>query len=123
MSSASKRSAPRRGWVYTADLGSGHGTEPGKVRPVLVLQTDLLNASHPSTIVLPLTTNIRPELVRLRVHFKTGEAGLAADSDVLIDQVRSIDNRRLRRALGAAPARRLSEVERAFALLLDLPGA
>jgi len=83
----------------------------------------MLNASHPSTIVVPLSTNVRPELVRLRVHFKKGEAGLSADCDALIDQPRAIDNRRILRALGAAPTRRLSDVENALSLLLDLPGA
>lgn len=123
MKSGSSRSVPRRGWVYAADLGPQLGTEPGKTRPVLVLQTDLLNACHPSTIVLPLTTKVRPELARLRVHFKKGEAGLAADSDALIDQPRAIDNRRLLRALGAAPVARIVQIERALAALLDLPGA
>lgn len=113
-------SAPRRGWVYLADLGAGNGTEPGKVRPVLVLQTDLLNAAHPSTVVLPLTTNVQPEATLLRVHFKKGEAGLSADSDALVDQLRAMDNRRLRRALGAAPASRLTAAERAVAVLLDI---
>ena len=114
---------PRRGWVYLADLEPGFGTEPGKTRPVLILQTDLLNQVHPSAVVLPLTTNVALESTLLRVHFKKGEAGLRADSDALIDQLRAIDNRRLRRALGAAPARRLAEAEHAVAILLDLPGS
>ena len=114
---------PRRGWVYMADLDPPFGTEPGKVRPVLALQTDLLNRIHPSTVVMLLTTNVYAPSRFLRVHLKKGEAGLGADSDVMIDQLRAIDNRRLRRALGAAPARCLEEIERAVAILLDLPGA
>lgn len=117
------RIPPRRGWVYMADLDPAYGTEPGKLRPVLAIQTDLLNARHPSTVVLPLTTNVFKESRILRVHLKKGEAGLSADSDVMIDQPRAIDNRRLRRALGAAPARCLKDVGRAVALVLDLPGA
>jgi mRNA interferase MazF len=114
---------PRRGWVYMADLDPAHGTEPGKLRPVLALQTDQLNAKHASTVVLPLTTNVFSQSRVLRVHLKKGEAGLNADSDVMIDQLRAIDNRRLRRALGAAPARCLEEIARNVAILLDLPGA
>ncbi|MFI5362190.1 MAG: type II toxin-antitoxin system PemK/MazF family toxin [Elusimicrobiota bacterium] len=113
---------PRRGWVYMADLDPPRGTEPGKVRPVLALQTDLLSR-HSSTVVLPLTTNVVPQSRLLRVHIKKGEAGLSADSDVMIDQPRAIDNRRLKRALGAAPGRCLEEIERNVAILLDLPGA
>jgi mRNA interferase MazF len=114
------RISPRRGWVYMADLEPPRGTEPGKVRPVLALQTDLLNQIHPSTVVLPLTTNLRPDGAPLRVRLAKGTAGLSADSEVLIDQIRAIDNRRFRSALGAAPAHCLKEVERSVAILLDL---
>ena len=114
---------PRRGWVYMADLEPPRGTEPGKVRPVLTLQTDLLNRIHPSTVVLPLTTNLTPGGAPLRVRLAKGVVGLSADSEVLVDQIRAIDNRRFRRALGAAPARCLAEIERSVAILLDLPGA
>ena len=117
------RILPRRGWVYMADLDPAYGTEPGKLRPVLALQTDLLNPNHASTVVLPLTTNVFAQSRVLRVHLKKGEAGLSADSDVMVDQLRAIDNRRLRRALGAAPARCLEEIARNVAILLDLPGA
>ena len=114
---------PRRGWVYMADLEPARGTEPGKVRPVLAIQTDLLNGIHPSTVVLPLTTNLVPDGVPLRVRLFKGEAGLSADSEILVDQIRAIDNRRFRRALGAAPARCVAAMERSIAILLDLPGA
>ncbi|HCL27480.1 MAG TPA: type II toxin-antitoxin system PemK/MazF family toxin, partial [Candidatus Latescibacteria bacterium] len=51
--------SPQRGGIYLADLNPRRGTEPGKTRPVLVLQTDLLNgAGHPSTVVFPLTSRI-----------------------------------------------------------------
>lgn len=110
----------RRGWVYLADLDPRRGTEPGKVRPVLVLQSDLLNAAHPSTIVLPLTTQLHPEAAHLRVRLKNGEAGLDRDNDVLIDQPRAIDNRRLLRPLGPAPAGSLRRVEENFLLILDI---
>lgn len=112
---------PRRGWLYMANLEPARGTEPGKIRPVLVLQTDLLNAGHRSTIVLPLTTNVARESRFLRVHLKKGEARLSEDSDVMVDQIRAIDNRRFRRALGAVPPGPLAQVERNLGLLLDLP--
>lgn len=114
---------PRRGWVYMADLNPPRGTEPGKVRPVVALQTDQLAVKHPSTIVAPLTTNVVAHARLLRVHLKSGEANLSADCDVMVDQLRAIDNRRLRRALGAVPVRRLQEIEASIAVLLDLPGA
>ena len=79
--------------VYLADLNPRIGTEPGKVRPVVVVQTDLLNELHPSTVVCPLTTKVQPRTRFLRVHLTIGEAGLSNQSDIMIDQIRAIDNR------------------------------
>jgi mRNA interferase MazF len=90
----------RKWHVYLADLSPRRGTEPGKVRPVVVVQTDLLNGVHPSTVVCPLTSNVRREAEALRVHLMMGEAGLTRPSDVMVDQIRAIDNRRLRRPMG-----------------------
>jgi len=85
--------------VYLADLHPGKGTEPGKIRPVVVLQTDLLNNIHPSTIICPLTTKIKESEV-LRVHLSKKEINLDNDSDVLVDQIRAIDNRRFIKHIG-----------------------
>lgn len=121
--SSSKRLVPKRGWLYLADLGDARGTEPGKTRPVLALQTDLLNPLHNSTVVFPLTSQLKEAGAPLRVRLFKGEGGLRVDSEVVIDQIRSIDNRRLRGTLGAAPAHRVAAVEHAIARLLDLPDA
>jgi mRNA interferase MazF len=86
--------------VYLADLNPRRGTEPGKTRPVVVVQTDLLNSIHPSTIICPITTNVQPEAQFLRVHLAKGEGGLTEKSDVMVDQLRAIDNRRFIRHLG-----------------------
>lgn len=86
--------------VYTADLNPRYGTEPGKVRPVVIIQTDILNLIHPSTIVCPISTNVHPESDLLRVHLRKGEAGLTKVSDIMIDQIRAIDNRRFVKELG-----------------------
>jgi mRNA interferase MazF len=86
--------------VYLADLNPRVGTEPGKTRPVVVVQTDLLNNHHPSTIVCPFTTQIHSESNILRVHLRKGEAGLMEKSDILVDQLRAIDHRRFVKRLG-----------------------
>jgi mRNA interferase MazF len=86
--------------VYLADLNPRRGTEPGKTRPVVVVQTDLLNSIHPSTIICPITTNVQPEAQFLRVHLAKGEGGLTEESDVMVDQLRAIDNGRFIRHLG-----------------------
>jgi len=86
--------------VYLANLNPKFGTEPGKTRPVIIVQTDLLNNHHPSTIVCPLTTQIHIESNILRVHLRKGEGGLMEKSDIMIDQIRAIDNRRFLKRLG-----------------------
>jgi mRNA interferase MazF len=100
----------RRGVLYLGDLDPRVGTEPGKVRPVLVVQTDLLNeAGHPSTWVLPCTTRLTGENL-LRVVLPPGIAGNREECEVMVDQSRAIDNRRLVRALKPLPKSILAEV-------------
>jgi mRNA interferase MazF len=83
------------GTIWLANLNPGKGTEPGKMRPVLILQDQaLLDAGHPSTIIIPLTTNLIDDAEPLRIRVNAREK-LAKDSDLLIDQIRTIDNRRL----------------------------
>lgn len=101
----------QRGRLYLADLSPRLGTEPGKRRPVLVVQTDLLNeADHPSTWVLPCTTRLAGDNL-LRVPLPRGLAGNRQECEVMIDQSRAIDNRRFVRALKQLPRDILREVE------------
>jgi len=84
-----------RGEIWLANLNPGKGTEPSKTRPVLVVQTQsLLEVEHPSTLIIPLTTRLvdRAEPLRLRIKKHND---LKQDSDLLIDQLRAIDNQRL----------------------------
>lgn len=96
------------------------GTESGKVRPVVVIQTDLLNNLHPSTIVCPITTNVSPESEILRVHLSKGASGLHADCDILIDQIRAIDNKRFSKRIGKLPDNVISIVKNNISAILDL---
>lgn len=85
----------RRGEIWLANLNPGRGTEPGKVRPVLIVQCqDLLDAGHPSTLIVPLTTRLIDDAEPLRLRVQA-QGRLPQDSDLLIDQLRAIDNRRL----------------------------
>jgi mRNA interferase MazF len=101
----------QRGRLYLADLNPRLGTEPGKTRPVLVVQTDLLNETdHPSTWVLPCTTRLAGDNL-LRVPLPRGSAGNRQECEVMIDQSRAIDNRRFVRALKPLPRSLLRDVE------------
>ncbi len=84
----------RRGEIRIANFNPSKGTEAGKIRPCLVIQSDLLNeVLHPSTTVIPLTSQLTDAApLRLRIHARDQ---LRVDSDLMIDQLRTIDNRRL----------------------------
>lgn len=111
----------QRGHIYLADLNPRRGTEPGKVRPVVVVQTDLLNQTgHPSTVICPLTTHIEKNAPLLRVHLPKGMGGVPHDSDIMADQIRAIDNRRLLRSLGKLPPKKMGEVLSNLKSLLDI---
>ena len=85
----------KRGGLYLANFNPSKGTEPGKIRPCLVMQSDLLNqAGHPSTTVLPLTTQLIDDAEPLRYRVRARDE-LQSDSDIMLDQTRTIDNRRI----------------------------
>ena len=107
--------------IWIADLNPKIGTEPGKTRPVLTIQTNLLNKiPHPSTIVCPLTSNVKKDSEILRVHIKKGEANLHQNCDVMIDQIRAIDNKRLVKKIGNLPQNLIEKVKENLMIVIDL---
>jgi mRNA interferase MazF len=107
--------------IWIADLNPRVGTEPGKTRPVLIVQTNLLNkVSHPSTIICPICTNVQNDSDILRVHLKKGMANLHENCDIMIDQIRAIDNKRLLNKVGDLPSILISEVKENIGIVLDL---
>jgi len=87
--------AYKRGGVYLVNLNPSKGTEPGKMRPCIVVQSNYLNdVEHPSTTVLPLTTQLIEDAQPLRFRLCSRDR-LNRDSDVMLDQTRTIDNRRI----------------------------
>ncbi len=84
-----------RGSIYLAKLYPSKGAEPGKTRPVLILQTNLLNKTDHSTIIIvPLTTNLVDNTYPLRLRISRRDK-LVSNSDLLCDQIRAIDKTRL----------------------------
>lgn len=110
----------RKHEIWLADLNPKLGAEPGKTRPVLIVQTDILNKVHPSTLVCPITTNVMIESQILRVHLEKGLAQLKEDCDVMIDQLRAIDNRRLIKKIGKVPEEVGKKVKDNLIIVLDL---
>lgn len=111
----------RRGGVWLANLNPGRGAEPGKTRPVLVVQCQaLLDAEHPSTLIVPLTTRLVDDAEPLRLRL-TAQGRLKQDSDLLLDQLRAIDNKRLTDGpLLQCSAEFMTRVDSALKDVLDL---
>ena len=104
--------------IWLADLNPSIGTEPGKARPVVIIQTDLLNDHHLSTLICPITTNVRPEIELLRVHLNKGQ--LDKISDILVDQVQAIDNQRLVKRLGKLTTDQQVKLKTNLRIVLEL---
>jgi mRNA interferase MazF len=106
--------------IWIADLEPQRGTETGKVRPVIIVQTNLLNNEHPSSIVCPITTNVQKDSEILRVHIKKGTSNFKVDSDIMIDQIRAIDNRSLVNKIGELTKELQTKVKDNIKIVLDL---
>ena len=107
--------------IWIADLNPKIGTEPGKTRPVLVVQTNFLNkVNHPSTIICPITTNVKTESEILRVNLRKGTANLHQDCDIMIDQVKAIDNKRLVKRTGKLGIELTDMVKDNLKIVMDL---
>jgi mRNA interferase MazF len=106
--------------IWLADLNPRIGTEPGKVRPVVVVQTNLLNNYHPSTLILPLTTKVEPRATLLRVHLPKGCCDLEEGCDIMIDQARAIDNKRLVKRIGKVPLKTVDKIKYNLRVIFDL---
>ena len=106
--------------IWDADLNPQIGTEPGKVRPVVVVQTDLLNRHHPSTLICPITSKVQPGSELLRVHIAKGTCGLEESCDIMIDQVRAIDNTRLVNKAGRITEEMEEKIKFNLSVVFDL---
>ena len=104
--------------IWLANLNPGKGTEPGKIRPVVIVQTDLLNETHLSTLICPITSNVRDEIELLRVHLAKNQ--LEKQSDILVDQLRAIDNSRLISRVGKLTKKQQEKLKQNIRLVLDL---
>lgn len=106
--------------ISIADLNRRFGTETSETRFVAIIQTDLLNKFHPSTIVCPITTNVKPDVEILRVHLTKGSARLTEDCDIMIDQIRAIDNKGLLKKIGELNQEQIDAIKKNISIVLDI---
>ena len=106
--------------VWLANLDSGICTESGKTRPVLIVQTDVLNNIHPSTLICPITSSLKLESHILRVHLKKGIGKVKDNCDIMIDQLRVINNKRLIEKMGELPDNISERVKENIRIVLNL---
>ena len=111
----------KRGTFYIIDLNPRVRTKPGKLRPAVVLQSDIINeAGYPSTIVIPTTTRLIQDPGLLRLHIKKGQGGLERESDLLLSQLIAVANDSFREQIGVLPGELMEELERRVRIILSL---
>lgn len=104
--------------IWLANLNPSKGIEPGKVRPVVIVQTDLLNEIHPTLVVCPITSNVQSDAELLRVNLPKNQLDLP--SDIMVDQLRAIDKKRLIKRIGRLKETQAVQLKRNLSILLDL---
>lgn len=108
----------KRGELYYADLSPVVGSEQGGVRPVLVVQNDVGNKYSPTVIAAAVTSQMGKAKLPTHIQIAAGDYGLPKDSVVLLEQIRTIDKRRLRERIGELPLDLMRKVN--DALLISL---
>jgi mRNA interferase MazF len=107
--------------IWLADLNPQIGTEAGKIRPVVIVQTNFLNEiNHNSTIICPVTTKLHNESTILRIRIEKGSCGLIEHSEIMVDQIRAIDNSRFVKKIGVLPNEIKSKIKENIKIVLDL---
>lgn len=101
----------KRGDIFYADLSPVVGSEQGGVRPVLVLQNNIGNKYSPTTIVAAITSQINKAKLPTHLEIQAQEYGLQKDSVVLMEQIRTIDKKRLREKIGNINDQKMFEID------------
>ena len=110
----------KRGDIFYADLSPVVGSEQGGVRPVLVVQNDIGNKFSPTVIVAAITSQINKAKLPTHIEICANDFGLAKDSVILLEQVRTIDKRRLREHMGRLDDAHMALVDDAIAVSFGL---
>ena len=109
-----------RGQIYYADLEPSFGSEQDGIRPVLIIQNDMGNKYSPTTIIVAITARIHSKQNLPTHHRITASVGLKSDSIVLLEQIRTIDKKRLKERMGELETGDMSRVNNALSISFGL---
>ena len=110
----------KRGDIFYADLSPVVGSEQGGVRPVLVVQNDIGNKYSPTIIVAAVTSQINKAKMPTHIELSANEYGLSKDSVVLMEQIRTIDKKRLKEKIGHMDEELQSSIDDALKISFGL---
>ena len=112
----------KRGDIYYADLSPVVGSEQGGIRPVLVIQNDIGNKYSPTVIAAAITSQINKAKMPTHIELAAKDYGLNKDSVILLEQIRTIDKRRLREKIGRIDVGLMASVNNALSISFGLGG-
>ena len=112
----------KRGDIFYADLSPVVGSEQGGVRPVLVVQNDVGNKFSPTVIISAVTSQINKAKLPTHIEITADEYGLAKDSVILLEQIRTIDKKRLKERIGRLDDELMQMVDDALTISFGLTG-
>ncbi len=113
----------KRGDIFYADLSPVVGSEQGGTRPVLIVQNDTGNKHSPTVIAAAITSQTNKAKLPTHIELNGREVGLTKNSVVLLEQIRTIDKRRLREHMGRLDENMMNRVDAAIAVSFGLPQA
>ena len=111
----------KRGEIYYADLSPVVGSEQGGIRPVLIIQNDVGNRYSPTVIAAAITSQRDKAKLPTHISVNAEGSGLAKDSIILLEQVRTIDKQRLKEKMGCLDTGSMGMVDRALSVSFGLP--
>ncbi len=110
----------KRGDIYYADLSPVVGSEQGGVRPVLIVQNDIGNKYSPTVIAAAITSQKEKSNLPTHIKVTADDCGLAKDSIVLLEQIRTIDKKRLKEKMGTLDTGAMNMIDRALSVSFGL---
>ena len=112
----------KRGDIYYADLSPVEGSEQGGMRPVLIVQNDTGNRHSPTVIAAAITSQTGKARLPTHIELSARSYGLSRDSVILLEQIRTLDKKRLREKMGRADSAVMEQVDAAIAVSFGLSG-